>query len=311
METITVTQPVPDISGNAFLPPVALVPFRQDSHDSAHPVVTEGTRVKEGQLIARGTAPATSRIHAPVPGMIRSFKKISCPDGGTSTAAEILLSGSFDILGRKEENFSWKTSPESEIIRILEDKGVVSTFEEPVPLVELIRDAKKQKKPVILVRLFDLDPTCQLDSILFKEFPDKVVEGAALIAKALNIRSLYFVTDQDLDTGAITRAAEPIEAVILKTDTRYPSGNRKQLVKILPEAEQNRPGFFLIRQRRLRRMRRLYITNLLCTATFLSPDLLWQERPFSRSVSEQHWRRLFRNQAVLRPRRPALLPTVS
>ena len=38
-----------------------------------------------------------------------------------------------------------KTSPESEIIRILEDKGVVSTFEEPVPLVELIRDAKKQK----------------------------------------------------------------------------------------------------------------------------------------------------------------------
>lgn len=245
METITVTQPVPDISGNAFLPPVALVPFRQDSHDSAHPVVTEGTRVKEGQLIARGTAPATSRIHAPVPGMIRSFKKISCPDGGTSIAAEILLSGSFDILGRKEENFSWKTSPESEIIRILEDKGVVSTFEEPVPLVELIRDAKKQKNPVILVRLFDLDPTCQLDSILFKEFPDKVVEGAALIAKALNIRSLYFVTDQDLDTGAITRAAEPMEAVILKTDTRYPSGNRKQLVKILPEAEQNRPGIFL------------------------------------------------------------------
>ena len=107
METITVTQPVPDISGNAFLPPVALVPFRQDSHDSAHPVVTEGTRVKEGQLIARGTAPATSRIHAAVQGMIRSFKKISCLVSGTSIAAEILLWGSFDILGVKGETVSW------------------------------------------------------------------------------------------------------------------------------------------------------------------------------------------------------------
>ncbi len=235
MESFALSQPGPNEICTAFLPPVALVPFKQDSGAEACPVVTEGSRVREGQLIARGTPPDMSRIHAPIPGLLRSIRKKNPNNGASSGMAEIVLSGSFDILGRKEENFSWKNTPESEILKLIEDRGVVCTFDEPVPLAPVLRSAKKQKNPSVVVRLFDLDPTCQLDSFLTKHLFREVVEGAALIARSIHVNEIYFVHDdavgpQQEEMKDLTGSIEPY---LLKMDNRYPSGNRKQLSKLL------------------------------------------------------------------------------
>lgn len=238
MESFALAQPQPGTIVNAFLPPVALVPFRQDSANEAIPVVTEGSRVREGQLIARSTKPDMTRIHAPIPGLLRSIRKITADDGSTVSAAEIVLSGSFDILGRKEENFSWKTTGESEILKLIEDKGVVCTFDDAEPLAPILRSAKKQKNPAIVVRLFDLDPTCQLDSFLAANLFNEVIEGAALIARAINTKELYFIHNDPVgpDPEELGKMTGSIEPVLLKTDNRYPSGNRKQLTKLLGSA---------------------------------------------------------------------------
>lgn len=235
MESFALTQPRPKEICTAFLPPVALVPFRQDSCNEASPVVTEGNRVREGQLIARGTPPDMTRIHAPIPGLLRSIRKKSSDNGTTAGIAEIVLSGSFDILGRKEENFSWKNAPESEILKLLEDKGVVCTFDEAVPLAPVLRSAKKQKNPAVVVRLFDLDPTCQLDSFLTEHLFREVIEGAALIARSIHVKEIYFVHDDPAgpELEELKSLTGSIEPQLLKTDNRYPSGNRKQLSKLI------------------------------------------------------------------------------
>lgn len=249
METITISEPKPEHTGNAFLPPVALVSLNQDSSAEIRPIVIEGNRVREGQLIARGVQPDCTRIHAPIPGFLRSFKNIQGPDGASSLAAEIVLSGSFDILGRKEENYQWKTAPESEIIRIIEDKGVVSTFDEPEPLVHLIRAAKKHKKTIIVVRMFDLDPTCQLDSFLAEKFFVQVVEGAGLIAHSINTKEILFIHDDKKEDAfkesKFKELLGTIDPIVVKTDNRYPSGNRKQLILAMDEQFKKRNMVFI------------------------------------------------------------------
>lgn len=235
MESFALTQPRPKEICTAFLPPVALVPFKQDSCNEASPVVTEGSRVREGQLIARGTPPDMTRIHAPVPGLLRSIRKGGTGNGTTDGMAEIVLSGSFDILGRKEENFSWKNTPESEILKLLEDRGVVCTFDDAVPLAPILRSAKKQKNAAVVIRLFDLDPTCQLDSFLTEHLFREVIEGAALIARSIHVQKIYFVHDdpEGPDAVELKNLTGPIEPHLVRTDNRYPSGNRKQLSKLL------------------------------------------------------------------------------
>lgn len=247
MESFALSQPRPKEICTAFLPPVALVPFKQDSGAEACPVVTEGSRVREGQLIARGTPPDMSRIHAPIPGLLRSIRKKSPNSGVSSGMAEIVLSGSFDILGRKEENFSWKNTPESEILKLIEDRGVVSTFDEPVPLAPVLRSAKKQKNPSVAVRLFDLDPTCQLDSFLTKHLFREVAEGAALIARSIHVSEIYFIHDDTVEPEPeeLKNLTGPIEPYLLKTDSHYPSGNRKQLSKLLESETQTDTVVFI------------------------------------------------------------------
>lgn len=237
-ENIRFEEPLLSLTGNAFLPSVALIPLLQHTGTAATAVVSSGDRVKEGQLIARGNGPDSAHIHASIPGIIREFRTVSLPDGQNSPAAVIQLAGSFDILGRKEANFPWQNIPESEILRVLEEKGVINTFEKPVPLCSRLRVARKNGSPTLVLRLFDLDPTCQLDSFLSHHTLDTILDGAALLSKALDAPAVYLVHDEKQWYGPTVKQLEEIfkrrKVQIIKSDKRYPSGNTPQITKMIP-----------------------------------------------------------------------------
>ncbi len=238
-EHIRFEAPVLIHSGNAFLPTTALVPLQQHEGSPAMPVVSAGERVREGQLLARGTSSDSANIHAPIPGILKEIRTVSLPDGKRGQAAVISLSGSFDILGRKQEQFPWRLSPESEILRVLEDKGVINTFDHPVPLVPMLRAAKKTGDAVLALRLFDYDPTCQLDSWLASEQLRTVLEGTAILAKSFDAKTVYLVHDDKAGKGPATKLIEEIfgarKVTVLQGDKRYPSGNVRRFTHLLKE----------------------------------------------------------------------------
>ena len=236
-ESIRFDVPSIEFSGNAFLPSTAMVSLLQHKGSQAKPVVAIGERVKEGQLLARGTTIESSNVHSPIPGIVREFKTIAMPDGTMQEAAVILLSGSFDLLGRKEEHYPWQNVPESEILRVLEDKGTINTFEKPVPLVPMLREAKQKGNRTLAIRFFDNDPTCRLDSWLVADRLAMVLEGSALVARALDAQKIFLVHCEKKWNGPDGKKLKEIfqdrTVLTVRSSGRYPSGNEGQIRSIL------------------------------------------------------------------------------
>ena len=243
LESIAYEAPELSFVGNAFLPSKAFVPLQQNDGKPSMPIVNPGERVREGQLIARGGQPESVHVHAPVPGIVREFATIPLPNGKMGKAAVIELSGSFDILGRKCEHFPWKSVPESELLRVLEDKGVINTFDAPKALVPDLRKAKKIGKAALAIRLFDADPTCQLEAALMEQKRDMVLEGAAILAAACDAMEIFLIHNEKKWSGISENALEELfqkrTCHIRRASARYPSGS-EGLIRSLVVAERNK-----------------------------------------------------------------------
>lgn len=232
---------------NAYLPSVAYIPLQQQGVE-LKPVVAQGDSVREGQLIARALGESSAHVHSPIPGILECYRPVPMPDGTTSTAAVVRLSGSFDIIGRKEENYPWEYVSETEIVRVLEDKGVINTFSDPVPLVPSLRKARQTGSQSLMLRLFDPDPTCRLDSLLVKSRLPSILEGTALIAKSMNAGSVYILYNTKHSMLPATSELESLfpgkKLVQIKCPHIYPSGNSEHFKNILkknPEKNQTSP----------------------------------------------------------------------
>lgn len=238
-EIIKFDSPKINLTGNAFLPSIAFIPLLQDQGIESNPIVSPGEKIQEGQLIARGNGTTSANIHASIPGILKEYRTVPLPNGRNGKAAVIELAGSFDILGRKEENFSWVTAPESEILRVLEDKGVINTFEYPVPLAFQLRESKKNGSSVIALRFFDADPTCQIDSFLSQNFLQTVLEGTALLAKSIEAVKVYLVYNEKEWFGPsisdLTELFQKRKVILIKGGKKYPSGNSKQFCHLINE----------------------------------------------------------------------------
>lgn len=226
-----------DFMGTAFLPSTAIIPLSQDSGCPAQPIIAQGESVVEGQLLARATKKSSTHIHSSIPGIIQSWREIALPNGTLGQAAIIQLSGSFSILGRKQETFQWNRMGELEITRILEEKGVVNTFSEPISLSDSIQKAKAKGNPVLAIRLFDSDPTSMLDSFLWSHFSTSILEGCALIARALDASAIVLVHQ---DKKWTQEGQEKLQEIFqdkpfftLRTKKTYPVGNAVQINQAL------------------------------------------------------------------------------
>lgn len=222
-------------TGNAFLPSVAIVPLRQHTGLEPRPIVMPGERVREGQLIARGSGLDSCNVHAPIPGIVKRFRTIPLPDGTMGQAAEIALSGSFDILGRKEDRFLWQKIPSSEILKILEEKGVVNTFGIPIPLSAVIRHLRKERASTVVLRLFDSDPTCKVDSKLAETELDAILVGTAILAGALDARNVLIAHEgiAPVLTQETSEIFRGMNVRTLQSDGRYPSGIPENLLTLV------------------------------------------------------------------------------
>ncbi len=236
---------------NAYLPSVALMPLLHHVGESPRLVVREGDRVDEGQLVGIGSG-SSARVHSSVPGIVRDFRHIRMPDGKKQLAVCIELDGSFSLLGKRKETVSWGFLPEPELVRIIEEKGVINTFSSPVPLAVQLRSFRIQHPPappVLLVRLFDEDPTYDTDGFLSRVYLSHVLEGAAVTARAADVMSIILVHNSKEWSGPDEKELSDIFShrkvrVLSMYGALYPNGNRRELVNAVNAEEKKSPGIF-------------------------------------------------------------------
>lgn len=224
-------------SDNAFLPKEVIIPLSQEVKSHCRSVVTVGSSVEEGEVIAFPEAEKESflqktdnqvrtPIHSSIPGTVTEVVNSICPDGRVQTSVKIKLGGKFTYLGKKLADKNYKELLGTTLKKRIIDAGVINTFvcSKPVSFFNE-KDAKN-----LVVRLFDEDSLRISDSLMTKFYLNEIVEGARILAKAMDISSIVFVGNEQFDFKQL-KLGEGVKESFIKIKTNnYPAGSKKELI---------------------------------------------------------------------------------
>lgn len=230
------------LSVNGFVPRSALVPFSQEKNDRMEILVKAGDTVREGQTIAQG---GFSSVQATIPGTVEAISVVQFPNGKQGKAAKIRLGGSFSYSGKRHQKIDWNTYDANAMQVFLADRGVVNTFSACTSLCEEIKKLHPKSARVLVVRLFDDDPSRVTETFVAERRSDAVTEGAAIIAKAMHANGVVFVRRgekkeehaQKKDTPLFT---VPVYEVMNDAET-YPAGTQHELIAAVRKQLKEKP----------------------------------------------------------------------
>lgn len=222
-------------STNGFIPSVVCIPINQDESRTCEAIVSPGEPVREGQVIARSlsksVSEASASIHSSIPGNVIEICSCQYPDGRQGKAARIALKGSFTFLGKKQDKTEWHQFSSSELTRKFIDSGIVNTFEGCVPLSRQIEKLSAKKSKLLIVRLFDEDPSRTTETFVSEKYIQQIMTGTAIIARAADVSGIAFVADSSFaypEQNQTLFSKTPV--AFAKTNAHiYPSGLRRQI----------------------------------------------------------------------------------
>lgn len=223
-------------SQNAFLPSQALICLSQDGKKELNHKVYVNEVITEGQVLAEDSS-FGANIHSPIPGVITKISSKQMPDGQTNKIIHIKMQGSFSFLGKIRDHVSWSNLSTIQRCKMISDMGVINTFNEPKSLANEIYENQK-KSGVIVVRLFDIDPSYYNDGYIADNLTRELLEGSAIIADTANAEALVFAYSsndwkipEETEVKRFFRSI-PVYYVPINTSV-YPCGSENELQPIV------------------------------------------------------------------------------
>ncbi len=219
----------------AFLPSSVLIPCNSAKEKKFSVVVKKNEMVEEGQVIASSLDKNSQAvcIHASVPGRIEDSQACFLPDGRVGTAIKIKTCGKFSYLGKKREKILWQQFSPDSLIEIIASKGVINTFSQKDTFALQLESCKKRKTRLLIVRMFDEDPSRATDTFIAKQFTNEVLEGALISARAMNAQGIVFALPKKASFTLNEELLKGIPTVFAEADTKmYPSGFSQNLIQL-------------------------------------------------------------------------------
>lgn len=225
----------------AELPKVAVFPMSQHIGAPATPIVNKGDKVKVGTKIADASGFVSSPIFSSVSGTVLKIDNIIDASGYAKPAIFITVEGD-----EWEENID--RSPDlvhiekvaeldaKDIIEIIKNSGIVGMGGACFPTHVKLSPPPGSHPTCVIINAVECEPYLTADHRLMLEHPDEILEGVALLMKAVNVNQAYIGIENN-KPDAIQLISEKaryyhkfanIEVVPLKV--KYPQGGEKQLI---------------------------------------------------------------------------------
>jgi electron transport complex protein RnfC len=161
--------------------------------------------------------------------------------GETSEALVIHLEGSFELLGKRENFYSWKNLSPAELRELIAEYGIVEMEGEGKPLGALIGKGEstgvEQGPATLVIRCVFDDPWLAADRVLCRERTGAVVEGSFIAARAGGFGRLVFAVsrgERRLGAELLEEAKKgDLPASLVLTSSKYPQRNRRELELVL------------------------------------------------------------------------------
>jgi electron transport complex protein RnfC len=226
---------------NAVIPSIAVFPLLQHSGSPAECIVSVGDRVREGMMIARSSGPLSVPIHSSIPGVVTGRRPVRLPNGEYSDAVVIKLEGEFARLSGVPA-YSVGESSREELLDRMEERGLVTLDSDAVPLHALWKLPRGKHIDRLIVSTLNDEPYLSVESQLAVEHKEVLVEGFALALRVLRPRKIVYVSEKEPIDGEKSEIAEtldraaaaegiPFEAATV--GSRYPRGERRELVRVV------------------------------------------------------------------------------
>ncbi len=230
----------------APIPAFLTLPLPAADGLSAHPIVSEGERVLQGQLIAVSDSPRIASLHAPVSGKIDTVTA-SDPESGAPGVIRIQNDERMECHPSCQP-FTGKLSQTDDetLLSFIEATGLVAPESDCLSLAEHLRACRGKVHTVILGGVDD-QPFGGYRSHLLATEPDRILAGMKLVMRILGVKNGVIAIGND-QYDAIDALSESLgDKHWLKMQTVnpiYPISHPRQLVLALFQKEQKRGQSF-------------------------------------------------------------------
>ena len=226
----------------AGLPKVAVFPMGQHIGAPATPIVKKGDKVKVGTKIADASGFVSAPIFSSVSGTVLKVDSVIDASGYAKPAVYITVEGD-------EWEESIDRSPElvhiekvahelsaKDIIEKIKNAGIVGMGGACFPTHVKLSPPPGSTPTCVIINAVECEPYLTADHRLMLEKPDEILEGVALLMKAVNVNRAYIGIENN-KPDAIKLMSEKakyyhkfanIDVVPLKV--KYPQGGEKQLI---------------------------------------------------------------------------------
>jgi electron transport complex protein RnfC len=252
-KTLTSDRPIKRL----FTPKKVVIPLSQHTGSPAEPVVTAGTMVKVGDLIAKPSGHISAAVHASLSGKVTKIAYAP-----THNQPRVL---SVTIESQGDEPQEFVTMPRSnpymlsvdEILAIIKDAGIVGLGGAAFPTYVKLSPPKTKPIDTVILNGAECEPYLTCDHRLMVERAKEILRGLDIIMKVLGVKSAYiaiednklasiYAMEQALEKtmeqkpktkshrpkdGEYRREAGSIKIAVLKT--KYPQGAEKQIIKAI------------------------------------------------------------------------------
>lgn len=223
---------------NAFLPLNAFIPLGESyGGPEAKPVVSEGTGVREGQLLAKSGGKGSANVHSPIPGIVRRISRMRMPGGAERGVIVVSLEGSFSVLGKRQERYLWKSLNKSDILHIVQEKGIVSVGQGR-PLHDMLSARPVSNGSPLIVNALEMDAYRRTEEEILRARPHDVADACAIVERISQASPVILAVDADFDQGRLDALLASfkdtgIEPAVERFRRRFPQDMERQLLQAL------------------------------------------------------------------------------
>lgn len=222
------------------VPEKLFVPLQQHIGAPATPLVNVGDKVLKGQLIAAAQGTVSAAIHAPTSGTVVALGDFTAPhpSGLPVPTITIASDGEDKWIAADTVADPLALAPE-EIAARVAAAGIVGLGGATFPSALKLNLSRASGVQTLIMNGGECEPYLTCDDRIMRERAAEIVEGIALIAKAVAAQEvLVGIEDNKPEAISAMQVAAAGSAVkIVAMPSMYPMGSEKQIIQVLTGRE--------------------------------------------------------------------------